>query len=75
MSGAFIDIVKFVFVDLWRFFTGFHIPGTSISFAEWAVFSLVVVRVIQFIRTVFGIVSGDLEDDDDKGNSRRRKGR
>lgn len=59
VSLSLLDVLKFVFVDLWHLFTDWHIPGTTVTPAAWALASLVLVKVIQIIRVLYGIHQGD----------------
>lgn len=59
LSEGFLAVLNFVFVDLWHFFTAWYIPGTTVTPAAWALASLVLVKVIQIIRVLYGIHSGD----------------
>lgn len=61
VSQAFLDVIHFLFVDLWHLFTDWHIPGTTVTPAAWALAGLVLVKVIQIIRVLYGIHSGDSE--------------
>lgn len=62
VGADFLSILNFVFTDLWRFFTEWHIPGTTVTPAAWALASLVLVKSIQIIRVLYGIHQGDMED-------------
>lgn len=68
VGGDFVRILNFVFTDLWRFFVSWHIPGTTVTPAAWALASLVLVKVIQIIRVLYGIHQGDMED---RGHGRK----
>lgn len=57
--GDFLDILNFIFVDLWEFFTSWYIPGTTVTPAAWAISGLVLVKVVQIVRTIFDIKNGD----------------
>lgn len=70
VTSDFLDVLRFLFVDLWRLFTVWYIPGTTVTPAAFAVFSLVVVQSIRIVRTLFNISQGD---DDHSGRSGRRK--
>lgn len=63
MSGDFVTVVRFLFGRIWDLCRMWHIPGTNVSPVEFAIFSLVIVRVVQVIRTLFGVYSGVQEDE------------
>lgn len=48
-----IVVLKFLFVDIWRFFTSWHIPGTAISPASWAFFSMALVAGLKLLKIYF----------------------
>lgn len=66
ISGDFLQVLKFLFVDVWKLFISWTIPGTNITPAEWAIFSLVIVRMIKIIRVLFGVYQG-VEEDNSRG--------
>lgn len=63
MTEAFVQVVRFLFGPIWDLCRMWHIPGTNVSAVEFAVFSLVIVRIVQVIRTLFGVYSGVQEDE------------
>lgn len=58
LSEGFLAVLNFVFVDLWHFFTSWYIPGTTVTPAAWALASLVLVKTIQIIRTIYAVHNG-----------------
>lgn len=50
MTADFLLLLRFVFTDLWQFFTSWHIPGTNVSPASWALFALGMVLVMRYLR-------------------------
>lgn len=43
-------VVKCLFTDIWSMFTSWHIPGTSITPAAWAVFCLAFARAYRYVK-------------------------
>ena len=53
MTGDGLAVLKLLFVDIWRLFTSWCIPGTRITPAAWAFFSLAVVAALKLLRDYF----------------------
>lgn len=52
-------ILECVFGRIWLLFTRWHIPGTNVSPGAWALFSLVLVTGVRFLKRLAG---GDLNE-------------
>lgn len=52
LSDAVLTI-SFVFSRIWQLFNSFYIPGTRVTPAAFAIFSLVVVFVLRILHHVF----------------------
>lgn len=49
MTSDAVKIVQCLFTEIWRLFNGWYIPGTNVTPAMWAIFSLLVVIVLKFV--------------------------
>lgn len=54
MTEDFVLVVRWLFYDLVRLFTSWHIPGTMVTPAEFAMFSLAVSFAIRLVLRYFG---------------------
>lgn len=68
MSQDAIDIISTTFSQCWRFFTSIKIPGTDITPATWAMFSLFFVLFIRLI--VRFLADGSFDTSSDKPNKK-----
>lgn len=59
MNQDFAMIVECIFHTIWRIFTRWHIPGTNVSPAAWALFSLTLVTGVRFLKRLAGGDSGE----------------
>lgn len=50
MSSDALLVIQCIFQTIWSLFTSFQIPGTQTTPLEWAIFCLVVVFVIRFVK-------------------------
>lgn len=53
MTGDALLIVKCLFTDIWSLFCSWHVPGTHMTPAEWAVFALTFILVLRFAWRLF----------------------
>lgn len=58
MTSDAILIVQTIFQSIWTLTTSWDIPGTHMSPAEWAFFSLTLIAVIRFVKRVFSDTHG-----------------
>lgn len=58
MTADAIVIVQTLFGSIWTLTTSWNIPGTHMSPAEWAFFSLTLIAVLRFVKRVFSDVHG-----------------
>lgn len=54
MTADFLMVLRSLFRSIWLLFTSWNIPGTNVSPADWAVFSLVLYFGIKFIKRLLG---------------------
>lgn len=58
MTADGLSIISWYFINFFRFFTDWHIPGTNVSPAMWLIFLAISVFVFEFIKgfltSVFG---------------------
>lgn len=59
MTSDALLILQSIFRVIWRLFTSWYIPGTHVTPAAWALFCLVVLFLVRFIKTL----GGSKEDD------------
>lgn len=71
MSSDALAVVRSVFTDIWSLFTSWRIPGTDISPAAWALFSLFFILILQFIIRIFG--DGSLDSNGSSSSPNRRE--
>lgn len=48
-------VLSFIFSWGWRFFTGFHIPGTNITPGAILLFAFLTSIILNFARRLFGV--------------------
>lgn len=58
MTADTILVVQSLFTTIWSLFTSWHIPGTNVTPAAWALFALTAVLVLRIFRRVFGTGGG-----------------
>lgn len=54
MSADFLRVLYFIFHTCWRFATSWYIPGTTVTPASWAFFSLVLLGVVKYLKSYVG---------------------
>lgn len=58
MSQDVVDVLQALFgpgfYGIWRLFVSWYIPGTKITPAMWALFSLVLVTAVRFVKRLMG---------------------
>lgn len=55
-----LNVLQFVFGQVWRFMTLVEVPGLGISFAAWTVAGLIISLVLAMIRYNFGVGGNDI---------------
>lgn len=59
MTADVILVIQTLFTTIWRLFTSWYIPGTNVTPASFAFFSLTVVFVIRLVRNFLASASGE----------------
>ena len=59
MTSDTIQVLHFIFTQVWSLFTSFVIPGTHVTIAEWALFALLVSLTLRFTRQILGPSEND----------------
>ena len=52
MTTNFAAIIRFIFTNVWRLFTGIYIPGTNVTPAGFFFMALFIVLVLKFIKRI-----------------------
>lgn len=59
MTSDAVLVLQCLFSTIWSLFFSFEIPGTHTTPAEWAVFSLLFVIILRFVKR---LLSDDVDD-------------
>lgn len=54
MSEDVLLVLRTLFGGIWSIFTTWYIPGTNITPASWAMFSLTLYAAVRFIKRLLG---------------------
>lgn len=57
MTNDAILAIQCIFTQTWRLFTSWHIPGTNISPASWAIFAVVFYIGLKMVFGILGMTS------------------
>lgn len=61
MTSDALASVQMLFSSIWSLFTGWNLPGTHMSPAEWAFFALFLVILFKFVSRLFNTSVGGSE--------------
>lgn len=64
MTSDAVQVLVSLFHSIWSLFTCFKIPGTNVTPASWALYTLLVVAVLRFIPRLFGADTIVVKDED-----------